>query len=144
MKDWTVQACSEGATSGNIIDRVISSSATLIDAEISIADRCDNFIQGSDHHPIVATMVYHLPPSVDRTHQKLSEPSGHISSTIRRIQVPGKGEKHKYKLFSDEMDLKIKAEHDYSIAITDDDSVRATADGGAELAGDPKLNIFTE
>ena len=23
-------------------------------------------------------------------------------------------------------------------------SVRATADGGAELAGDPKLNIFTE
>ena len=24
------------------------------------------------------------------------------------------------------------------------ESVRATADGGAELAGDPKLNIFTE
>ena len=23
-------------------------------------------------------------------------------------------------------------------------AVRATADGGAELAGDPKLNIFTE
>ena len=23
-------------------------------------------------------------------------------------------------------------------------SVRATADGGAELAGDPKINIFTE
>ena len=122
LKDWTVQARSEGATSGNIIDRVVSSSATLIDAEISVADRRDDFIQGSDHRPIVATMVYRLPPSVDGTHQKLSEPSGRISSTIRRIRVPGKGEKHKYKLFSDEMDSKIKAAHNYSTAITDDDS----------------------
>ena len=122
LKDWTVQARSEGVTSGNIIDRVVSSSATLIDAEISVADRRDDFIQGSDHRPIVATMVYRLPPSVNGTHQKLSEPSGRISSTIRRIRVPGKGEKHKYKLFSDEMDSKIKAEPDYSIAITDDDS----------------------
>ena len=28
--------------------------------------------------------------------------------------------------------------------LSDSDSVRATADGGAGLAGDPKLNIFTE
>jgi hypothetical protein len=49
VKDWTVQARSEGSTSGNIIDRVVSSSDTLIDAEISVADRRDDFIQGSDH-----------------------------------------------------------------------------------------------
>jgi hypothetical protein len=122
LKDWTVRARSEGATSGNIIDRVVSSSDTLIDAEICVADRRDDFIQGSDHRPIIATMVYGLPPSINGTHQNLSEPSGRISSTIPRIRVPFKGEKHKYKNFSDEMDSRIKAEPDYSTAITNDDS----------------------
>ena len=28
--------------------------------------------------------------------------------------------------------------------IVEGEAVRATADGGAELAGDPKINIFTE
>ena len=49
-------------------------------------------------------------------HQDASpQPSG-------EFRYQAKGEKHKYKLFSNEMDSKIKAEHDYSIAITDDDS----------------------
>ena len=38
LKDWTVRSQSEGTKSGNIIDHVVSSSDTLIDAEISVAD----------------------------------------------------------------------------------------------------------
>ena len=42
--------------------------------------------------------------------------------------------------------LTIYIQLDYCVQNGDDEwpPVRATADGGAELAGDPKLNIFTE
>lgn len=120
LKDWTVQARSEGASSGNIIDRVVSSSDKLVDAEIGVADRREDFIQGSDHQPIFATMVYGLPPT-PKANGPLSS-FGRISSSILRFRVPAKGEKHKYQIFFDGMDSKIKAEPIYLVPITDDDS----------------------
>lgn len=56
--DWTVQVHVEGVLSGNIIDQVVSSSLNLLNAKISVANKQVDFIQGSDHRPITATIIY--------------------------------------------------------------------------------------
>ena len=50
LNDWTCRSKHEGHTGeGNIIDRVATSTLTLIDTEISVADRFNQWIPNTDH-----------------------------------------------------------------------------------------------
>ena len=47
--DWTCKAHSNRTSSGNIIDRVVTSANFVVDADIEVADKPHDFIQMTDH-----------------------------------------------------------------------------------------------
>jgi hypothetical protein len=117
--DWTSRAHGDSG-GGNIIDRVATSRLTLLDAEITVADRHGDFIPFTDHRAVTARLI-HSPPLSLRGTQAVFPPND-IAINKARIQYPQKSEKYKFQLFRDAVDAKIKAESIRDRPVTDDDS----------------------
>jgi hypothetical protein len=67
--DWTCRA--RGSSSGgNIIDRVMTSTTGLHDAEISVANRSTDYIHMTDHRGIIAYIHIDLPDKMWPSHVK--------------------------------------------------------------------------
>ena len=122
LNNWTCRSKREGHTGeGNIIDQVATSTLTLIDTEISVADHFDQWIPNTDHQGIMARITHSInePPQEER----ISSP-GFIrkASSQPRVKVPLKNEKQKYETFRDMVDKSAEAKSLYDHNIVDDDS----------------------
>jgi hypothetical protein len=124
LNDWTCRSTREGCSSeGNIIDRVASSSSTLIDSEIYVTDRHDDWIPCTDHRAIFARITHTAvgvltdPLSPDTRSNFTRQPSG-----PPRIKMPTKTEKHKYNIFQETVDTLIEAESLHERQIVNVDS----------------------
>jgi len=60
FSDWTCRS-SCAASEGNIIDRVVTLHGSMIDSEISVADRHSDWVPYTDHRAIVACIVHAMP-----------------------------------------------------------------------------------
>jgi hypothetical protein len=121
LNDWTCRSKREGhGGEGNIIDRVATSTLTLIDTEISVADRFDQWIPYTDHRGITARITHSIndPPREGiSTHGFVRK-----ASSQPRVKVPLKNEKHKYETFRETVDKLIEAKSLHDRNIVDEDS----------------------
>ena len=124
LNDWTCRSTWEGCLSeGNIIDRVASSLSILIDSEIYVTDRHNDWILCTDHHAIFARITHTAvrvltdPLSPDTSSNFMRQPSG-----PPRIKMPTKTEKHKYSIFHETVDTLIEAESLHAQQIVNVDS----------------------
>ncbi|KAF8149799.1 hypothetical protein B0H34DRAFT_678764 [Crassisporium funariophilum] len=119
--DWTSWAW-KSTEGGNIINRVVSSKAALVDAEI-FADPA--WIPGTDCWGIVARII--VAPSGPRNTSTSRVETGHFKpfmpTPLPRIEFPVKSDKHLYSLFTAAVDrLVAKNEDDLTAAIDCDDA----------------------
>ena len=125
LTNWTCKGHHSGPSTspeGNIIDHVVMSQPFLTDAEIHIADRCDDWIPYTDHRAIVACISH----SVSRpSHEDLT---GDMTAFFRqvahppRVRLPLKTEKEKYNTFQTVVDDLVNKEGLDTIKILDDSS----------------------
>lgn len=130
-------------SSGNIIDQVVSSTLNFIDADIHVAARHDDFIKGTDHRAVVATIDYGL--FQDEGIRPVCGPSNAAqkSSNTPRIKVPLKKDKEKYHQFQEEVDRMISAKSDtLNKKITDDDSFLERYQNLTEIITESAVKIF--
>jgi hypothetical protein len=109
VNDWTCRSSQAGQ--GNIIDRVVTSTSTLTDAEISVTDRSSDWVPKTDHRGILARIMYSRPPMNDDQPQNDATDLNfqRRPSSSPRIKMPLKTEKDKYQVFRDAVDEKIEA-----------------------------------
>ena len=117
MVDWTSHGLNN-PEGGSIIDCVVSSSMTLLDSEIEIACKHDDFIPYTDHHGIIAR-IRHSPPE-DRLGSHTVASSPDYFRPQPRIKYPNSTEKHKFQEFRDKVDAKISNEQLHTMPVTDD------------------------
>ncbi|KAJ7708992.1 hypothetical protein B0H17DRAFT_1191498 [Mycena rosella] len=113
--NWTSRAKSD-STSGNIIDRIVSSKRSLIDSEIAVADHSKDFVPFTNHRAVVAKIVYTCPSGSGQT----IFPAYHAVLNKARIKYPMCMEKHRHDDFRNEMDSKVKAAGLLGKQVTDD------------------------
>jgi hypothetical protein len=70
-RDWTCRGHG-GHVEGNIIDRIVTSKLTLVDAEIFVADRHNDFVPFTDHRAIVGQLSHKSSVSVSILNSGLS------------------------------------------------------------------------
>ncbi|KDR73908.1 hypothetical protein GALMADRAFT_71607 [Galerina marginata CBS 339.88] len=108
VNDWTCRSSQPGQ--GNIIDRIVTSSSTLTDAEISVTDRHNDWIPNTDHRGIVARIMHSRPLTNDDIQNGETDLNfQRRPSSSPRVKMPLKTEKEKYQTFRDGVDEKIKA-----------------------------------
>lgn len=109
VNDWTCRSSQAGQ--GNIIDRVVTSTSTLTDAEISVTDRSSDWVPKTDHRGILARIMYSRPPmNGDQPQDDATDLNfQRRPSSSPRIKIPLKTEKDKYQIFRDAVDEKIEA-----------------------------------
>ena len=121
LNDWTCRS-SQSAAEGNIIDHVVTSKASRIDSEISVADRYSDWIPFTDHRAVIAQVVHAMPGPTQSGRRTLTDLSVGRAANSPRIKVPLKTDKHKYQVFWDQVDGKIKAKCIHERSVIDDDS----------------------
>ena len=121
LNDWTCRS-SQSAAEGNIIDHVVTSKASRIDSEISVADRYSDWIPFTDHRAVIAQVVHAMPGPTQSGRRTLTDLSVGRAANSPRIKIPLKTDKHKYQVFWDQVDGKIKAKCIHERSVIDDDS----------------------
>ncbi|KAJ7124853.1 hypothetical protein C8R44DRAFT_874714 [Mycena epipterygia] len=115
--DWTSRANDETNT-GNIIDRVITSKRSYLDAEIAVADQFKDFVPHTNHCAVVAKIVYTPPSGTGGT----VFPAFNAVLNKARIKYPSRMEKHRHDDFRTEITSRLNDSTLEDIAITDDES----------------------
>ena len=123
LTDWTCRSKHEGhPAEGNIIDRVVTSQPTFIDAEIYVADKYDDWIPNTDHRGVVARITHSIPGNPQYNPEFLTTNFTRTASSSPRIKLPLKIDKHKYEIFRVTVDDLIDAKSIHERKITDDTS----------------------
>ena len=122
LNGWTWRSTREGhAGEGNIIDQVATSTLTLVDTEISVADRFDQWIPCAGHRGIMAKITCSTsePPQ-----EEAASAPGFVrkASGQPRAKVPLKTAKDKYETFRDTVDKLVEAKSLHDRNIVDDGS----------------------
>jgi hypothetical protein len=120
-RDWTCRGHGS-QMEGNIIDRIVTSKLTLVDAGIFVADRHNDFIPFTDHRAIVGQLSHSSPMAVTASSSSLFGPPSRRSAMLSCVKVPLKQEKVKYDFFRDKVDTQIKAECIGKRPVIDDES----------------------
>jgi len=107
---------------GNIIDWIVTSTLTLVDAGIFVADRHNDFVPFTDHRVIIGQLSHKSPVSIWKSDSSLFNPPSRQSTAVSRVKVPLKSEKDKYQTFQDLVDARIKAECISERFVMDDNS----------------------
>ncbi|KAJ7912872.1 hypothetical protein B0H13DRAFT_1874451 [Mycena leptocephala] len=102
---WTSRARGSGG-GGNIIDRIISSKAQLVDSEIGVADKYSDFVPSTDHRAVVGKLVY-VPPSGSIGNFMVFSDIPQVFNQLH-IKFPYKSEKHRFTMYKDAVDRRIK------------------------------------
>ncbi|KAJ6566380.1 hypothetical protein B0H19DRAFT_1257606 [Mycena capillaripes] len=89
--DWTSGATAN-STTGNIIDRVVTSTRQYIDADISTLDRHQSFVPHTTHRAVFARIIYSPPSGSAST----IFPTHHTTLNKARIKYPLRTEKHRH------------------------------------------------
>ncbi|KAJ7816163.1 hypothetical protein B0H14DRAFT_3744213 [Mycena olivaceomarginata] len=89
-----------GAPSGNIIDRVVTSRRQYADAEISVADRSQDFVPSTNHRAVAARIQLSPPHGLGTT----VFPAHKASLNAARIKFPTRAEKNRHKDFRIEIE----------------------------------------
>ncbi|KAF5380096.1 hypothetical protein D9615_006221 [Tricholomella constricta] len=117
--DWTCRAW-KSTEGGNIIDRIVSSSCSLADCEISTDT---TWIPGSDHRAVVGRAVLLSQSGLPRTAPENLPYVPYKPAPPPRIKYPGKSDKFRFKLFSNAVDRLIALDKtDLEAEIVNDDS----------------------
>lgn len=123
LTDWTCRSRQDGGPAeGNIIDRVVTSQPTFVDAEISVADRYSDWVPNTDHRGIIARITHSIPETPQESLNDLTTNFTRKPSSPPRIKMPLKTEKHKYDTFRENVDRLIEAKSIDNVIITDDAS----------------------
>ena len=110
LTDWTCRSKHEGhPAEGNIIDRIVTSNPTFVEAEISVADKHDDWIPNTDHRAIVARITHSIPGDPQDVSDFLTTNFTKTRSSPPRIKIPLKEEKHRYETFRETVDSLIEA-----------------------------------
>ena len=106
LHDWTCKAHNNRTSLGNIIDRVVVSPNCVTDADIAAADKPYDFVQMTDHRPIVAIIFMKSPTGFDSTPNVPIDISRGLSHP--RVKYPSKKDKAKFDMFRQNVDEKIR------------------------------------
>jgi hypothetical protein len=96
--DWTSGAASN-STTGNIIDRVVTSNRQYLDTDITALDRHQSFVPYTSHRAISARIIYAPPSGTACT----VFPVHHTTLNQTRIKYPLRSEKHRHEDFRSEI-----------------------------------------
>ncbi|KAH0586175.1 hypothetical protein H2248_007437 [Termitomyces sp. 'cryptogamus'] len=137
--DWTSRAwhSNEG---GSIIDRVVSSSSTLVDFEINTDQ---TWIPGTDHRAVVAKVIV----KSNRVNHGQS-PRTPMQASLSpvpppRIKYPSKADKHKFVIFADAVDHLVDADKaSFEAEINSDDAYTARYVKLTEIIMQVAVNTF--
>ena len=120
-QDWTCRGHGSHME-GNIIDWIVTSKSTLVDAEIFVADRHSDFVPFTDHRAIVGQLSHKSSVSTSNVGLSMFNLPSRQSAAVSHIKVSLKSEKDKYQTFQDRVDAWIKAECIGEHVVSDDDS----------------------
>ncbi|KAJ7788248.1 hypothetical protein B0H14DRAFT_3577343 [Mycena olivaceomarginata] len=113
--DWTSRA-GIGASTGNIIDHVVTSKRQYVDAEIAVADCSQDFVPSTNHRAVAARIQLSPPDrmgtTVFPTHQR--------SLNAARIKFPTRAEKSRHEDFCTEIEKQLNTTDLYDVCVTDD------------------------
>ena len=123
LTDWTCRSKQDGhPTEGNIIDRIVTSQSTFVDAEISVTDKYIDWIPNTDHRGITARVTHSI---IETPHDILDCLTTNFTrkrSSPPRVKLPLKTEKDKYETFREAVDTLIEAKSIDKVEIIDDAS----------------------
>jgi hypothetical protein len=123
LTDWTCRTKQDGhPTEGNIIDRIVTSRHTFVDAEISVADKYSDWVPNTDHRGITARITHSIIETPHGNPDSLVANFTRKPSSSPRVKLPLKTEKHKYDTFRETVDNLIEAESIDKVEIIDDAS----------------------
>ncbi|KAJ7847448.1 hypothetical protein B0H14DRAFT_3675930 [Mycena olivaceomarginata] len=114
--DWTSRANGD-ADSGNIIDRIVTSKRSYVDAEIA-ADRFQDFILYTNHRAIVAKVIYTPPSGSGRT----VFPTFKAILNKARIKYPARMEKFRHDDFRTDINAGLNGTGLDTAQVIDDDT----------------------
>ncbi|KAJ7368522.1 hypothetical protein DFH08DRAFT_947426 [Mycena albidolilacea] len=113
--DWTSRAGIDAST-GNIIDHVVTSKRQYIDAEIAVADRSQDFIPSTNHRTVTGHIQLSPPDGMGTT----VFPTHKHSLNAARIKFPTRAEKSRYEDSCTEIEKRLKMTDLYDVCVTDD------------------------
>ena len=136
--DWTCKPRSS-TDGGSIIDRIVSSSGSLLDSEIKVADGHHDFIPMTDHRAILGRLI--LKPPDRSTARCLYEVPTPILNDPR-IKFPGPNDKYLFQAYRDEMDINIEAAGLHDRPVTDHDSFNLLYKQLTKITIDTAVHVF--
>jgi hypothetical protein len=143
LTDWTCRSRQDGRPAeGNIIDRVVTSKSTFVDAEISVADKYSDWVPNTDHRGIIARVTHSIPETPQESLDSLTTNFTRKRSSPPRIKLPLKTEKHKYETFRENVDRLIEAKSIDNFVITDDASFLEQYKNLTEIITSTASNVF--
>ncbi|KAJ7146760.1 hypothetical protein C8R44DRAFT_973402 [Mycena epipterygia] len=115
--DWTSSGQDADKNGGSIIDRVVTSKATLLDSDIYATNGGKDYVPNTNHRAIIANVI-HRPPEGGNT-IFVDNP---VTFTKLRIKYPSKLESHRHESFRQLFDERATAESLYDICVNSDES----------------------
>jgi hypothetical protein len=143
LTDWTCRSRQDGRPAeGNIIDRVVTSQLTFVDAEISVADKYSDWVPNTDHRGIIARITHSIPETIQESLSSLTTNFKRKPSSPPRVKFPLKNENYKYDMFRENVDRLIEAKSIDNFIITDDASFIEQYKNLTEIITATASNIF--
>jgi hypothetical protein len=115
--DWTSRANGD-ADSGNIIDRIVASERSYVNAEIAAADRFQDFVPYTNHCAVVAKVIYTPPLGSGGT----VFPSFKAVLNKAQIKYPARMEKFRHDDFRTDINARLDGTGLDTAQVIDDDS----------------------
>ena len=116
MEDWTCRSKRDDADGGSIIDRVVVSSDSVVEAEIMTLGN-GHWIPTTDHRPILVRCILKSPHGIKSISR--SQP---ILFSKPRIRFPLCTEKSRHYTFRQAMDIEMERQGVNAVMVTDDAS----------------------
>lgn len=141
LNDWPCRS-SHDTTEGNIINSVVTSQASRVDSEIFITDQHSDWIAFTDHRAVVAHITHAMPGPALSNSRALVDLSMGWKANSPRVKIPHKTKKHKYQVFHDQVDRRVKAKCIHECPVIDDDSFIKRYTELTEIITSVASNVF--
>jgi Reverse transcriptase (RNA-dependent DNA polymerase) len=138
--DWTCKP-RLSTDGGSIIDRIVTSSGSLLDSEILIGDGHHDYIPMTDHRAIIGRLNLKPPDRPGNAARCLYDLPTPILNNPR-IKFPSPNEKHLFQVYRDEMDNNIKTAGLHDCRVTDHDSFNLLYNELTKITNDTAVHVF--
>jgi hypothetical protein len=136
--DWTCKPHTS-TDGGSIIDRIVTSSDSLIDSEIIVADGHLDFIPMTDHRPIIGRLIL-KPPG--RTNARCLHDLPTPILNDPRVKFPTAADKHLFQTYRDLTDARIEHAGLHDLPVTDDTSFNCLYLELTEIINTAAVEVF--